>query len=135
MDIHYPSDWEGVETSASKISIIDPIVLEQLSFTDQSIIRPSGKVNALSFLGDDIFDAGSAGTVVHKIIEECWRNLDDANTQYKHGKKVMTILEMISTYDLIESATAIPIEDALREHHAEALFPSAQKKKKKGKKK
>jgi len=40
---------------------------------------------------------------------------------------------MISTYDLIESATAIPIEDALREHHAEALFPSAQKKKKKKK--
>ncbi len=65
----------------------------------------------------------------------CWRNLDDANTQYKHGKKVMTILEMISTYNLIESAEPIPIEDALREHHTETLFPSAQKKKKKGKKK
>ncbi|WP_371804109.1 (Fe-S)-binding protein [Candidatus Lokiarchaeum ossiferum] len=59
----------------------------------------------------------------------CWRNLDDANTQYNHGKKVMTILEMISTYELIESAEKIEVEEALRENHAEQHFPSNKKKK------
>ena len=63
----------------------------------------------------------------------CWRNLDDANTQYNHGKKVMTILEMIATYDLIESADKIEIEGALRENHAEQHFPSNKKKLKKKK--
>lgn len=58
----------------------------------------------------------------------CWRNLYDANQQYNHGKEVLTILEMISKYDLIESFEKIPIEDALREHHAETLFPSHKKK-------
>jgi hypothetical protein len=58
----------------------------------------------------------------------CWRNLDDANTKYKHGKQVMTILEMISTYELIESVEKIPMEEALREHHAEKHFPSKKKK-------
>lgn len=77
IDIHYPGEWEGIDTKNDKISVIKPTLLQELSFTDQSIIRPSGKINPLSFLEEDVFDAGSAGTVVHKIIEECWQNLDD----------------------------------------------------------
>ena len=64
----------------------------------------------------------------------CWRNLYDANEQYEHGMKVMTILEMISQFDLIESSEMIPVEDALREHHAEKHFPSNKKKAKAAKK-
>jgi heterodisulfide reductase subunit D len=59
----------------------------------------------------------------------CWRNLDDANTEYNHGKGVLTILEMISKYNLIKDAEKIPMEDALREHHTENLFPDAKKEK------
>lgn len=75
----------------------------------------------------DEADAVSADIVLTEC-PFCWRNLDDANTKYEHGKKVMTILEMIDTYGLIESSKSIPIQDALREHHAETLFPSAQRK-------
>lgn len=32
----------------------------------------------------------------------CWRNLSDANNLYAHDLQVMGILEMISTYDLLE---------------------------------
>jgi heterodisulfide reductase subunit D len=53
----------------------------------------------------------------------CWRNLDDANTQYKHGMKVMTILELISTFDLIESYEKVDIKEALRENNAEKHLP------------
>lgn len=58
----------------------------------------------------------------------CWRNLFDANEEYKHGKKVMTILEMISTYDLIESAEKIDIASANRSEHVEKILPGNQKK-------
>jgi heterodisulfide reductase subunit D len=32
----------------------------------------------------------------------CWRNLTDANETYEHGLKVMGVLEMISTYNLLD---------------------------------
>jgi heterodisulfide reductase subunit D len=64
----------------------------------------------------------------------CWRNLYDANDMYKHKMKVMTILEMISTYELIESAEAIDIHNALRQNNVEKNLPSAQKKAKAAKK-
>jgi heterodisulfide reductase subunit D len=32
----------------------------------------------------------------------CWRNLYDANEMYDHGMKVMGVLEMISTYNLLD---------------------------------
>lgn len=34
----------------------------------------------------------------------CWRNLSDANEQYDHGMQVMGILEMIDTYDLLDTS-------------------------------
>jgi len=34
----------------------------------------------------------------------CWRNLSDANDQYDHGMQVMGILEMIDTYDLLDTS-------------------------------
>jgi len=58
----------------------------------------------------------------------CWRNLFDANDMYKHGKKVMTILEMVSTYDLIESAEPIDINKAVRDVNVEQNLPHNQKK-------
>lgn len=61
----------------------------------------------------------------------CWRNLYDANEKYDHGKKVMTILEMISKYDMIEDVEKIPIEDALRDNHVEKIIDSVGKKSKK----
>jgi len=64
----------------------------------------------------------------------CWRNLYDANAEYKHGKQVMTIWERISTYGLIEDAEQILLEEALRESHAEKSFPSAMAKEKAAKK-
>jgi heterodisulfide reductase subunit D len=39
----------------------------------------------------------------------CWRNLDDANTKYNHGLKVMGILEMLDQLDLVEVVN--PIEE------------------------
>ncbi|MHA1518857.1 MAG: (Fe-S)-binding protein [Promethearchaeota archaeon] len=60
----------------------------------------------------------------------CWRNLDDANTKYEHGLQVMTILEMINKYDLIEKFEKIPIEEALRENHAELYMKDKPRKKK-----
>jgi len=32
----------------------------------------------------------------------CWRNLTDANEMYNHGMQVMGVLEMISTYNLLD---------------------------------
>ena len=34
----------------------------------------------------------------------CWRNLSDANDQYNHGMQVMGVLEMISTYKLLDKS-------------------------------
>ncbi|MBY8979089.1 MAG: (Fe-S)-binding protein [Candidatus Lokiarchaeota archaeon] len=34
----------------------------------------------------------------------CWRNLSDANDQYNHGMQVMGVLEMISTYNLLDKS-------------------------------
>ena len=34
----------------------------------------------------------------------CWRNLSDANDLYNHGMKVMGVLEMISTYNLLDKS-------------------------------
>jgi len=34
----------------------------------------------------------------------CWRNLSDANEQYKHGMQVMGVLEMIDKYDLLDTS-------------------------------
>ncbi len=59
----------------------------------------------------------------------CWRNLYDANKDYNHGKQVLTILEMISKYDLIENVEKIPIENALRENHVGKIIESIGKKK------
>jgi heterodisulfide reductase subunit D len=61
----------------------------------------------------------------------CWRNLYDANEMYKHKLKVMTIMEMISTYDLIESAQKIDLPTALRQNNVELKLPSNAKKAKK----
>jgi len=35
----------------------------------------------------------------------CWRNLSDANEQYNHGMQVMGVLEMISTYNLLDTTS------------------------------
>ena len=34
----------------------------------------------------------------------CWRNLSDANDLYNHGMQVMGVLEMISTYHLLDKS-------------------------------
>ncbi len=34
----------------------------------------------------------------------CWRNLSDANDLYNHGMQVMGVLEMISTYNLLDKS-------------------------------
>jgi len=57
----------------------------------------------------------------------CWRNLNDANIQYKHGKQVLTILELIVKYNLIESAEKVDIKKALRENNTELKLKSIKK--------
>ena len=43
---------------------------------------------------------------------------------YKHGLKVMTIMELISEYNLIERAEKIELPSALRENKVEMKLPS-----------
>ena len=51
-------------------------MVDQLEFHRLMTIRPSGKIDPLSFLDEEVFDAGSAGTVVHKLLEKQWDELD-----------------------------------------------------------
>lgn len=76
IDVFYPQEWKGDNVGVSQIEIVNPIILEPKSFTRQTTIRPSGKIDSFSFLEDDTFDAGSAGTIVHKILEKHWHELE-----------------------------------------------------------
>ena len=75
--VRYPAEWEGKESIIEKAPICIPPQFQPLHFSDRHIVRPSGTPSPLSFLAPDLFDAASAGTVVHKIIEKCWKSLDD----------------------------------------------------------
>jgi ATP-dependent helicase/nuclease subunit A len=75
--VRYPLPWEGKESTIKNMPVCEPPKLKPLTFTDRRIVRPSGTPDVLRFLEPDAFDAASAGTAVHKIIEKCWRNLDD----------------------------------------------------------
>lgn len=76
IDVFYPSEWKGNDVNVPQINVIKPVVLEPKSFTRQTTIRPSGTIDLFGFLDDDIFDAGSAGTIVHKILEKHWHELE-----------------------------------------------------------
>jgi ATP-dependent helicase/nuclease subunit A len=73
---YYPGEWYGTESGLQSVEIVEPASLPALAFHESKVFRPSGAVDPLKFLQEDTFDAGSAGTVVHKIIEECWQVLD-----------------------------------------------------------
>jgi len=79
LKVWYPQKWEGIESSIRNASICEPPHLKPLIFADRHIVRPSGSFNVLDFLKPDTFDAANAGTVVHKIIEKCWKKLNDRN--------------------------------------------------------
>lgn len=81
--IFYPGQWRGNGIKAQKIEAINPPALQALSFENFQTIRPSGKVDPLAFLDEDIFDAASAGIVVHKILEKEWDRLEDDEI-YQH---------------------------------------------------
>lgn len=75
--LHYPPEWKGTSVTKDNIKIIREINFKTLDFSDQSIVRPSGKPDPMAFLKEEKFDAGNAGTAVHKIIEESWKDLDN----------------------------------------------------------
>ena len=71
--------WEGVESSIGNTPICKPPHLKPLTFANRHIVRPSGTPSSmLDFLEPDTFNAANAGTVVHKIIEKCWKNLNES---------------------------------------------------------
>lgn len=74
--VFYPSPWRGNNVILPTIEAIDPISIQRQSFSPVSLIRPSGKIDPLAFLKDDVFDAASAGTIVHKILEKHWHELE-----------------------------------------------------------
>jgi ATP-dependent exoDNAse (exonuclease V) beta subunit len=76
ISIYYPKEWCGNATTKVEIEVIPAKIVEPQQFTRFSFIRPSGKIDPLSFLEEDSFDAGSAGSVVHKILEKHWHELD-----------------------------------------------------------
>lgn len=76
ISIYYPGDWMGTGIAPKEIEVIPPLTIEPLEFHRFTTICPSGKIDPLSFLDEDVFDAGSAGTVVHKILEKHWDELD-----------------------------------------------------------
>lgn len=76
IDIFYPKEWRGESISVSQIKVLDSFTLAPKSFSHQSTIRPSGEIELFSFLDDESFDAGNAGTIVHKILQKHWRELD-----------------------------------------------------------
>ena len=76
IDIYYPGEWKGIGIVPKEIEVIEPLMVEQLEFHRLMTIRPSGKIDPLSFLDEEVFDAGSAGTVVHKLLEKHWDELD-----------------------------------------------------------
>lgn len=77
INIVYPLEWKGQETQVLEVEVVDPVALQVLDFNGTSYVKPSGEAAALDFLADEEFDAGSAGTVVHRIIEECWEFLEE----------------------------------------------------------
>lgn len=76
IDVFYPQEWRGDDVGVPQIEVIAPVTVEPKSFTHQMTIRPSGHINPFNFLEDDSFDAGNAGTVVHKILEKHWYELN-----------------------------------------------------------
>ncbi len=74
--VFYPSPWRGNNVILPTIEAIDPILIQRQSFTPVSVIRPSGKIDPLAFLKDDVFNTASAGTIVHKILEKHWHELE-----------------------------------------------------------
>ena len=89
--VWYPQKWEGVENSIENTPICKPPHLKPLTFADRHIVRPSGTSSSmLDFLEPDTFNAANAGTVVHKIIEKCWKNLNES----------ACIQKWIDTYDV-----------------------------------
>ena len=76
--VRYAPEWKGKEPHPQKAPICPEPELKPLSFADRRIVRPSGRRDPLDYLEEDeTFGTADAGTVVHKILEECWRNLDD----------------------------------------------------------
>jgi len=77
--VWYPQKWEGVESSIENTPICKPPHLKPRTFANRHIVRPSGTPSSmLDFLEPDTFNAANAGTVVHRIIEKCWKNLDES---------------------------------------------------------
>lgn len=79
ISIYYPEEWNGNDATDTEIEVIQPKTIEPLEFSKVSYIRPSGKIDPLSFLKEREFDAGNAGSVVHKILEKHWHELNNDN--------------------------------------------------------
>lgn len=74
--VFYPGEWEGKDVTQPLIEVTEKQPFTPQEFTRFALIRPSGKIDPLEFLEERLFDAGSAGTVVHKIIEKHWHELE-----------------------------------------------------------
>ncbi|ADR34367.1 UvrD/REP helicase [Sulfuricurvum kujiense DSM 16994] len=79
ISIYYPGEWSGNDATNAEIEVIPPKIVEPQQFSRFSFICPSGTVNPLSFLEEREFDAGTAGSVVHKILENHWHELENDN--------------------------------------------------------
>jgi ATP-dependent exoDNAse (exonuclease V) beta subunit len=76
ISIYYPKEWCGSDANKVEIKAVPANIVEPQQFTRFSFIRPSGNIDPLGFLEEESFDAGSAGSVVHKILEKHWHELD-----------------------------------------------------------
>ncbi len=76
IQVFYPGEWTGRNTASTEIEVVEKQLLAPLAFHRMSTVRPSGNVDPMGFLAERGFDAGSAGTVVHKILEKHWHELE-----------------------------------------------------------
>jgi ATP-dependent exoDNAse (exonuclease V) beta subunit len=74
--VFFPGVWLGSISASPVIEVVVMLLLAPLAFLGLATIRPSGQVDPLEFLAERGFDAGSAGTVVHKILEKHWHELE-----------------------------------------------------------
>lgn len=77
ISIFYPKEWEGVKTTSPEITVMPKREASSLQFHQTMYVRPSGEVNPFAFLEAEEFDAASAGSVVHAILEKHWHELEN----------------------------------------------------------
>jgi len=74
--LRYPGAWRPAPAHRA-VAVAPMPAFEPVPSRPRRIVRPSGEPETGTFWKWAPFDAADAGTVVHKILEECWQRLED----------------------------------------------------------